>query len=83
MKYRVTYYFFILVLILLAGCTILHTQQLEMVTCPVCNERISTESAFEYKYQGKKYYFHSYNCKEVFKMNPEKFAKKETIENKQ
>ncbi len=40
----------------------------------VCKMKISNiTDAYSYKYKGETYYFDSYNCKEAFKMNPEKF----------
>ena len=31
------------------------------------------DEAFLYKYKGKDYFFDSYDCKQAFKMNPDKF----------
>lgn len=43
----------------------------------VCGMKVNKADAYTYKYEGRKYYFDNYNCKEAFKMNPKKF-----IENK-
>jgi YHS domain-containing protein len=41
---------------------------------PVCNMKIADLSeAYKFKYNDKIYYFDANTCKEVFKMNPEKF----------
>lgn len=42
----------------------------------VCGMKVVKADAYKYKYDGKKYYFDSYNCKESFKMNPRKFIDK-------
>ena len=39
----------------------------------VCNMRVNVSEAFLYKYKGKNYFFDSYDCKQAFKMNPDKF----------
>ena len=39
----------------------------------VCNMKVQISEAYKYKYEGKKYYFDSYTCKQSFKMNPKKF----------
>lgn len=43
----------------------------------VCGMQVSKSEAFKYEYEGKKYYFDSYNCKEAFKMTPKKFIEKQ------
>lgn len=42
---------------------------------PVCNMKVDKSEAYTYKYKGIEYFFDSKNCKETFKMNPEKFIK--------
>ncbi len=39
----------------------------------VCGMKVKKTEAFEWKHKGTKYYFDTYNCKESFKMNPDKF----------
>ena len=41
----------------------------------VCNMKVNKSEAYTYKYKDVEYFFDSKNCKEVFKMNPEKFLK--------
>ena len=43
---------------------------------PVCGMKVDKSDAFHYKYEGKTYYFDKYECKETFKMNPQKFIVK-------
>jgi|GEM_PF-663127 len=43
----------------------------------VCGLKTDLTESFDYKYDGKIYYFHSYDCREAFKMDPKKY-----IENK-
>ena len=39
----------------------------------VCGIKTDLTESFDYKYDGKIYYFHSYDCREAFKMNPKKY----------
>lgn len=45
----------------------------EYSVCPVCKMKVELSEAYTWKYADKMYYFDSYNCKESFKMNPDKF----------
>jgi len=45
------------------------------ITDPVCGMEVNKEKSYDMNYKGKTYYFDSYECKETFKMNPEKFVK--------
>ena len=47
---------------------------------PVCGMKVDKSEAYTYKYNDKKYYFDNYNCKEAFKMNPEKFINNKCVE---
>jgi YHS domain-containing protein len=40
---------------------------------PVCGMKVDKSASFDWKYSGKTYYFDAYECKETFKMNPQKF----------
>lgn len=42
---------------------------------PVCKRKADLSEAYSYKYNGVEYFFDSYHCKEVFKMNPAQFVK--------
>jgi YHS domain-containing protein len=48
----------------------------ETSTDLVCGMKVNKTQAYTYKYKDVEYYFDSKNCKESFKMNPEKFIKK-------
>jgi YHS domain-containing protein len=48
---------------------------LENSTDLVCGMKVNTSEAYSYKYKGVEYFFDNKNCKESFKMNPEKFIK--------
>lgn len=39
----------------------------------VCGMKVDKSEAYTSKYNGKIYYFDSYNCKQSFIMNPDKF----------
>ena len=45
----------------------------------VCGMNVNMEEAYKYKYNNKTYYFDSYNCKESFKMSPEKFINNKCV----
>ena len=53
-----------------------------MVIDLVCGMKVDKSEAYEWKCDGVKYYFDTYNCKETFKMNPEKFLKNKCTEMK-
>jgi YHS domain-containing protein len=40
---------------------------------PVCNMKVAKGDSFDFKFKDSVYHFDSYNCRETFKMNPEKF----------
>lgn len=46
----------------------------------VCGMKVDKAEAYDWKYNGTKYYFDTYSCKEIFKMNPEKFIENKCIE---
>jgi len=67
----------IALLTLTASCSVFKdTSAPVMKTDPVCGMQIAKSEAYHYKFEGKKYYFDKYNCKETFKMNPKKFIGK-------
>lgn len=41
----------------------------------VCGVKVNLAESYDYKSGGKVYHFHSYECLQTFKMNPEKFIK--------
>ena len=41
----------------------------------VCGMKVNKSEAYTYEYKGVEYFFDSKDCKEAFKMNPEKFIK--------
>ncbi|HXU25847.1 MAG TPA: YHS domain-containing protein, partial [Bacteroidia bacterium] len=41
---------------------------------PVCNMKVVKSNSFDYKYKGTFYHFDNVDCKEAFKLNPEKFT---------
>ena len=64
--------------VLFYGCAASKNQTADSTsdTDLVCGMKVVKADAYKYKYDGKKYYFDSYNCKESFKMNPRKFIDK-------
>ncbi len=45
----------------------------QVVIDPVCSMKVNLSESYDYTYEGKKYSFDSYDCKEAFKMNPKKY----------
>ena len=64
----------ILLTILLQSCTVFKgaTTPLYAVD-PVCGRQVNVAESYTWKYQGTEYYFDTYNCRETFKINPERF----------
>ncbi len=50
-----------------------NTSSEELMTDLVCGMKVSKSEAYTWEYEGKKYYFDSYNCKATFEMNPKKY----------
>ena len=42
---------------------------------PVCGMKVNKEESYDWKYKMKSHYFDTYECRETFKTNPEKFLK--------
>lgn len=67
---------FSIITFLLSSCSTFKSSPTpEYVIDPVCDMKIDKSVAYTYKYKGVSYFFDSKNCKEAFKMNPEKFLK--------
>ena len=60
---------------MLGSCTVINSSQSapEYMIDPVCGMKVDKAEAYTSKYKDNKYYFDNYNCKQSFKMNPEKF----------
>jgi YHS domain-containing protein len=63
------------IIILVSSCAIFKPFDKEQVTDPVCGMKVVKGDAYTRKYEGKIYYFESYNCKQLFIMTPEKYVK--------
>ena len=50
------------------------------VTDLVCGMKVTKSESFTYKYNSKVYYFDTYNCKQTFKMDPEKFVNNSCVD---
>ena len=46
---------------------------------PVCAMKVNLSESYDYTYEGKKYSFDSYDCKEAFKMNPKKYLENKCV----
>ncbi|MFI5141729.1 MAG: YHS domain-containing protein [Bacteroidia bacterium] len=42
---------------------------------PVCGMKVNKEESYDWKYKEKMHYFDTYECRETFKTNPDKFLK--------
>lgn len=62
----------------LGSYTIFENNLPEYSICPVCKMQVQLSEAYMWKYAEKMYYFDSYNCKESFKINPDKFLENKT-----
>ena len=64
----------IVLMTVLSSCTVFKGAEVPLYSFdPVCGMKVSEADAFTWKYKGTVYYFDTYNCKESFRMNPEKF----------
>ena len=72
-KKHLTVVFITSAILFTSGCTVLKTEQPTVINCLVCGMKVDKAEAYTYKYKDTKYYFDNYNCKQTFKMNPEKF----------
>jgi YHS domain-containing protein len=70
----------IVISIMLNACSLFKYPETVFETCPVCHMSIDRSDALVYKYKDVKYYFDKYECKQVFKMNPEIVIEKNTLE---
>jgi len=48
----------------------------EIAVDPVCGAKVNRSESYEWKYKGMRYHFDSYDCREAFKLDPEKFLLK-------
>ena len=68
----------------ISSCTVFKDKSApENETDLVCGMKIIKSDAYTYKYEGKKYFFDSYNCKQAFIMNPKKFIENTSMDKKQ
>lgn len=54
-------------------------KQEEVIIDPVCGKKVDRSESFDWKYAGKIYYFHSYDCRYSFKMNPQNYLTKNCV----
>lgn len=59
--------------ITLSACALFKKKPLEYAIDPVCNMKVIQSESYQFKYENKKYYFDSYECKQSFVMNPKTF----------
>ena len=74
MKKHFTIFLIICGVMIVPSCKIVNnTSKQEYAWDIVCGMKVDKAEAYTYKYKDTKYYFDNYNCKQTFKMNPEKF----------
>jgi YHS domain-containing protein len=66
----------ILICMAISSCSIFKSSTPEYAIDPVCGMKVDKAEAYTSKYNGQKYYFDNYNCRESFKMNPESILAK-------
>ena len=68
-------------MIILQSCSFLFYPEKSPVyaTDLVCGMKVNKADAYVWRYNGNKYYFDNYNCKQTFKMNPEKFLNNKCV----
>ena len=73
--------FLIVSMIVLQSCSFLFYPEKSPVyaTDLVCGMKVNKTDAYVWRYKGSKYYFDNYNCKAIFKMNPEKFLNNKCV----
>lgn len=74
MKKNILNYLAVAVLLVTIGaCAIFKKKPVEYAVDPVCNMKVVKADSYRAKYEDKKYYFDSYECKQSFIMNPKTF----------
>ena len=72
---------FSLAVIISSSCTTTKPVAEDTVVDLVCEMKVNKSESYSWKYDGKKYYFDSYNCRESFKVNPKNFLEKKCVPN--
>jgi YHS domain-containing protein len=75
---RMTYLKTVVFLVLLTSCSVFKPdfKGVEFATCPVCKMKVNTSEGYQMTFNGTTYFFDIVECKNVFKMNPERFVPK-------
>ena len=66
-------------LIFLVSCASTKPNPNEVFIDNVCGMKVNKSESFISRYNGSKYYFDSYNCKEAFVKNPKVFLEKKCV----
>ncbi len=79
--------YFILIMIAFTAvsftmCSFFKPAASEYSVDPVCNKKVDQRDAYTCDYDSKKYYFDSYNCKEVFRQSPQTYLNKKNCDTK-
>jgi YHS domain-containing protein len=74
MKFTLKFYSFIFFLsTFFIACASTKYTSFDTVVDPTCGMKLNKSESYVCKYNGVKYYFDSYVCKEAFKSNPKIF----------
>jgi YHS domain-containing protein len=63
----------LIIAVIIASCASTKSVTDQPIIDPVCGMKVNKSESFDWKYDGKKYYFDSYDCREAFKSDPKKY----------
>lgn len=75
--YKIT--FFVTILMIFVSCAATKPSGNDIVTDFVCGMKVNKFESYVWKYAGTKYYFESFDCREIFKLNPQNYIDKKCV----
>jgi YHS domain-containing protein len=63
----------IAVVLILMASIVTKSATAQVTIDPVCSMKVDLSESYDFEYEGKKYFFDTYDCREAFKMNPKKY----------
>ena len=54
----------------------------DFATDPVCGMKVDKSEAYLYQFNGTEYYFDNYNCKQAFRMDPNRYLENKCTDGK-
>jgi YHS domain-containing protein len=71
--------FFVTILMIFVSCAASKLSGNEIVTDSVCGMKVNKFESYVWKYSGTKYYFESFDCREIFKLKPQYYIDKKCV----